>query len=97
MPRFAVHTLDDAPEASRVALEAVQQRLGRALNIYGEMAHAPVVLAMSNAMNKALAEHGTFDQRTREAIALAVGNQDRCSYSRSATLRSTSIRSWTPC
>lgn len=84
MPRFPVHTLDDAPSASRPALEAVRRRLGTVLNIYGEMAHAPVVLATANAMSTALAEHGTFDARTREAIALAVGNQDGCGYCQSA-------------
>ncbi|MQA04525.1 MAG: carboxymuconolactone decarboxylase family protein [Streptosporangiales bacterium] len=84
MPRFPVHTIDDAPEASRAALEATRQRLGKVLNIYGEMAHAPVLLAVSNAMSQAVAEHGTFDARTREAIALAVGNQNGCGYCQSA-------------
>lgn len=84
MPRFPVHTVDDAPEASQKPLEATRQRLGKVLNIYGEMAHAPVVLAMASAMNQALTEHGTFDARTREAIALAVGNQDDCGYCQSA-------------
>ena len=84
MPRFPVHTLDDAPEASRAALEAAQRRFGTVLNVVGEMAHAPVVLATYAAMTQAITEHGTFDAATREAIALAVGNQDGCDYCQSA-------------
>ncbi|MGH3907065.1 MAG: carboxymuconolactone decarboxylase family protein [Pseudonocardiaceae bacterium] len=54
------------------------------LNIAGEMAHSPAVIAMYNAMNDAIGQHGTFDAATREAIALAVGNQDGCGYCQSA-------------
>jgi AhpD family alkylhydroperoxidase len=48
------------------------------------MAHSPVVLAAYAAMSAAIAEHGTFDARTREAIALAVGAVDDCTYCQSA-------------
>jgi uncharacterized peroxidase-related enzyme len=84
MPRFPVHTVEDAPEASRAALEAARRKFGTVLNITGELAHAPVVIAVYAAMNQAIAEHGTFDAATREAIALAVGNQDGCAYCQSA-------------
>ena len=84
MPRFPVHTIDDAPPASRAALQAAQRKHGRLLNITAEMAHAPAVIAAYAAMNEAIAEHGTFGPATREAIALAVGNQDGCGYCQSA-------------
>ena len=84
MPRFPVHTVEDAPQASQASLEAVRRKLGTVLNIAGEMAHSPVVIAMYNAMNDAIGEHATFDTPTREAIALAVGNQDGCGYCQSA-------------
>lgn len=84
MPRFPVHTIDDAPRASRAALQAAQRKHGRLLNITAEMAHAPAVIAAYAAMDQAIAEHGTFDAATREAIALAVGNQDGCGYCQSA-------------
>lgn len=84
MPRFPVHTIDDAPSQSRAGLTRTRRRLGTVLNIYGEMAHSPVVLAVSGAMGAAVAEHGTFDAATREAIALAVGNQNGCGYCQSA-------------
>lgn len=84
MPRIPVHTIDDAPQASRPALEALARRTGRVLNIYGEMAHAPAVVGAYHALHQALAEHGTLDARTREAIALTVGAVDGCDYCQSA-------------
>lgn len=53
------------------------------LNIYGN-GRTPAVLAASIAMSAAVAECGTFDARTREAIALAVGSQNGCWYRQSA-------------
>lgn len=84
MPRMPVHTVESAPQQSQPALKAVRDKLGTVLNIAGEMAHSPVVIGMYKAMNDAVAEHGTFDAPTREAIALAVGNQDGCGYCQSA-------------
>jgi uncharacterized peroxidase-related enzyme len=84
MPRIPVHTLDTAPEATQETLRKLEKRFGKLLNIHAEMAHSPVVLATYAAMNAAIAEHGTFDARTREAIALAVGAVDDCTYCQSA-------------
>lgn len=84
MPRIPVHTTDNAPAASQETLRHLEKRFGRVLNIHGEMAHSPVVLAAYAGVNAAIAEHGTFDARTREAIALAVGAVDRCTYCQSA-------------
>jgi len=36
------------------------------------------------ALQDVLREHGTIDAKTREAIALAVGNQDECDYCQAA-------------
>ncbi|MGH3439925.1 MAG: carboxymuconolactone decarboxylase family protein [Sciscionella sp.] len=84
MPRIPVHTVQDAPEQARKTLDELGSKMGKVLNIHGEMAHSPVVLATYAAMQQAIAEHGSFDARTREAIALTVGNQDRCDYCQSA-------------
>lgn len=84
MPRIPVHTVATAPEESQEALQRLEKRFGKVLNIHGEMAHSPVVLAAYTAMSAAIAEHGTFDARTREAIALAVGAVDDCSYCQAA-------------
>lgn len=84
MPRIPVHAVADAPDKSRPALEALAARMGRVLNIHGEMAHAPAVVHAYVALNRALTEHGSFDSRTREAIALAVGAVDHCDYCQAA-------------
>ncbi|MGQ0573620.1 MAG: carboxymuconolactone decarboxylase family protein [Pseudonocardia sp.] len=84
MPRVPVHTLDDAPEQTRPTLETLSKKMGKLLNIHSLMAHSPVVLATYTAMQEAIATHGTFDPKTREAIALAVGAADNCDYCQSA-------------
>lgn len=84
MSRIPVHTIDDARPASRPALQQMQARMGRLLNIHAEMAHSPVVLATYAGMQAAVAEHSTFDPWVREAIALAVAAVDGCDYCQSA-------------
>ena len=84
MPRVPAHTLDDAPEQTRPTLESLTKRMGKLLNIHAGMAHSPVVLGAYTGMQEAIARLGTFDGRTREAIALAVGAVDDCDYCQSA-------------
>jgi AhpD family alkylhydroperoxidase len=84
MTRTPVHTTDSAPEGSRDTLKVLEGRFGKVLNIHGAMAHSPAVLETYAAVQATLAEHSTFDAVTREAIALAVANEDRCSYCQAA-------------
>lgn len=84
MPRIPVHTVDTAPEDSRDRLKALEAKFGKVLNIHGEMAHSPVVLQSYAALQDVITDHGTIDARTREAIALAIGNVDHCTYCQSA-------------
>ncbi len=84
MPRIPVHTVESAPEASRDDLKVLAANLGKVINIHGEMAHSPVVLQTYVALQRVIGDLGTFDGRTREAIALAVGNVDECTYCQSA-------------
>lgn len=85
MSRIPAHALDDAPEAAHATLERYARRNhGRPRNIYAGMAHAPIVLEAFDAMNAVIARQSSFDPRTREAIALAVGAQDGCNYCQSA-------------
>jgi len=84
MPRIPVHDVDTAPEPSRDGLKALEATFGKVLNIHGEMAHAPAVLQSYLAIQQVIADEGTFDARTREAIALAVANDDHCSYCQAA-------------
>ncbi len=84
MSRIPTHTLADAPAGSQEHLEQIKKRTGALLNIHAAMAHSPVVLAAYKAMSDAIRELGTLDAATREAIALAVGNENRCDYCQSA-------------
>lgn len=85
MTRIPVHTVDSAPEGSRDTLKALAGQFGgKVLNIHGAMAHSPAVLETYAAIQGALKDTGTFDAKTREAIALAVGNVDECSYCQAA-------------
>ena len=84
MSRIPVQSLDTAPEQARPTLGRLARRTGKLLNIHAEMAHAPVVLATYAGITEALATQSTFDARTREAIALAVGAQDGCDYCQAA-------------
>lgn len=84
MSRIPVHTLADAPAGSQEQLEQIKKRTGALLNIHAGMAHSPVVLATYKAMSDAIRELGTLDAATREAIALAVGNENGCDYCQSA-------------
>jgi len=82
--RIPVHTVDSAPEGSRDTLTALEAKFGKVLNIHGAMAHSPAVLETYAAIQRVLQDTGTFDGRTREAIALAVANVDECSYCQAA-------------
>ncbi|WP_294566176.1 carboxymuconolactone decarboxylase family protein [uncultured Arthrobacter sp.] len=84
MSRITVHTTDNAPEAVQTELGALAQKFGKVLNIHGAMAHSPAVLQSYVALQQVIGDYGTFDSRTREAIALVVGNVDECSYCQSA-------------
>ena len=84
MSRIPVQTLETASEQARPTLERLTRRTGRLLNVHAEMATAPVVLAAYAGISDALAKQSSFDARTREAIALAVGAQDGCDYCQAA-------------
>ena len=84
MARIPVHTLNSAPEASRAYIAGLERKMGRLRNMHAEMAHSPVVIAAYQGIQQAIADHGTFDAHTREAIALAVANQNSCEYCESA-------------
>ena len=84
MPRIPVHTVENAPENSREIAAKLEKKSGKLLNIHAGMAHAPAVIGAYNGISEAIAAHGTFDARTREAIALAVGNENGCDYCQAA-------------
>lgn len=68
MPRVPVHSVDTAPEGAKDNLRALTQRVGKTLNIFGEMAHAPLVLDTYVQLEGRLASESSLDQQTRSAI-----------------------------
>jgi AhpD family alkylhydroperoxidase len=84
MTRIPVHTVDSAPEGSRDALKSLEAKFGKVLNTHGAMAHSPAVLETYTAIQRVVQGIGTFDGRTREAIALAVANVNDCAYCQAA-------------
>ena len=84
MARIPLHSVDDAPEASREALSRLARRFGKVMNIHGEMAHSPAVLNGYLAIQDVIRHHGTFDAQTREAIAIAIGAIDQCGHCQAA-------------
>lgn len=84
MPRVPVHTIDDAPAASRETLEVLSKRAGKVINIYGEMAHAPALLHAYAAMEDTLREQSSLGEPVRQAIHLTVANVNACGYCQAA-------------
>lgn len=83
MPRMPRHTVHDAPPAARDTLATLEKQTGKLLNIHAHMGHAPVVLEAYAGIRRAIDEHGTFDKKTREAVALVVAAANACSYCQS--------------
>ncbi len=80
MSHIPAHTVADAPEQSRESAEWFEKRIGRLMNIHARMAHSPAVITAYEGISRAIAAYGTFDSRTKEAIALAIANQNSCDY-----------------
>lgn len=76
-------SLDAAPAASRPLLEGVQRQLGVVPNLFRLVARSPAALEAYVGMLGALAK-GALPAATRERIALAVAEQNGCSYCLSA-------------
>jgi AhpD family alkylhydroperoxidase len=84
MPRVPVHTTDTAPDAAKDNLRALTEQVGKTLNIFGEMAHAPVLLDSYVQLESRLSSGSSLDQRTRAALHLTVANVNGCDYCQAA-------------
>lgn len=76
-------TIEDAPEASRPLLAAVQKQLGVVPNLFRLVSTSPAALEGYLGLSGALAK-GRLPAQTRERIALAVAQVNGCSYCLSA-------------
>jgi uncharacterized peroxidase-related enzyme len=82
MSRIAIPTLDNAPEASRPTLDAINKQLGVVPNLFRLVGLSPAALNGFTSFQSALAK--TLDLKTRERIALAVAQVNGCDYCLSA-------------
>lgn len=77
-----IHTpaaIEDAPQASQVALQNVKKTLGSVPNLFRLIGQSPATLNGFLGFNGALAG-GELDAPTRERIALAVAQINGCDY-----------------
>jgi AhpD family alkylhydroperoxidase len=84
MARVPIHTTDDVPNGSKEPLERQSARVGKAINIFGAMAHSPALIGLYDAAEQVLSERSNLDARTREAIHLTVANVNACEYCQAA-------------
>jgi AhpD family alkylhydroperoxidase len=78
MPRITVPDRDEAPDQSKLILDAIAKQLGFVPNLHRLMSLSPAALAgwvgPRSQLTKAL------DARTRDGIALAVSEANGCDY-----------------
>jgi len=82
MSRLSVPARADAPAASQPLLDAVEQKLGVAPNLFRLIGTSPAALEGFLGLNSALGR--ALDLKTRERIALAVAQANGCDYCLSA-------------
>jgi uncharacterized peroxidase-related enzyme len=80
---FTVHTPESAPEASRAALQQLEERIGFIPNLAGTIAESPAALQGFGAMQAAL-RPTTLSQLEREVVALTVSLENSSTYAMAA-------------
>lgn len=79
MPRLNLVQKSEAEGKQKELLETVESKMGRVPNILGSMAQSPVALEFY-LQSSGLLSNGSFDAKTREAIALTVAAENSCDY-----------------
>jgi uncharacterized peroxidase-related enzyme len=82
LSRLPIPAADDAPEASKPILDAINKQLGVVPNMFRLFATSPAALAGLAGLDAANAT--ALDLKTRTGIALAVAQVNRCRYCLSA-------------
>jgi uncharacterized peroxidase-related enzyme len=83
MARISPVTRDQATGSLAATLDQVKAKIGVVPNLFGTFAQSPAVLNAYLGFSDALA-HGKLKAYQREAIALAVGQANKCQYCLSA-------------
>ncbi len=82
MSRISIPSLEDAPEASKTALDAVHKQLGVVPNLFRLIGVSPTALNAFTGFQGTLSK--SLDVKTRERIAVAVAQVNGCDYCLSA-------------
>ena len=81
--RIPVTRYDLAPPAAQPILATLRERSltrGTLLNLHGQMATSPALVAGYMGMRQAIEQHGSLDAKTRTAIMLSVSATDGALY-----------------
>ena len=78
MPYIAPLSDAQAPESVKGTFQALQSALGKVLNIFRTMAHAPEVLQPTLALNQAIKKD--LDPKLRELAYLKTTQINQCEY-----------------
>lgn len=79
MKKLLILTKETASKESRVLFEAIEKQIGRLPNIYAVMGNSSNALVSYLKFSDAQ-KSGSFNAKEREAIALAVSEENGCSY-----------------
>lgn len=79
MSRFAVHTPETAPEASRFALAGAQSKFGFVPNLIGMLADSPAAVGGYLGIGEQF-DRSSFTPAERQVVLLAVSFENGCDY-----------------
>lgn len=79
MSDYPVLTADDAPDASRETMRAVEAAFGFLPNLHGVLAHSPTLLKSYAAVTQAFGE-SSFDAVEQQVVLLSVSFENECTY-----------------
>ena len=79
MADFNIYGVEDAPEASKPALESIKKRYGFVPNLLGGMAESNAALTSYIDLTKKLSE-STFTPAEQQVLFLAISYENKCAY-----------------
>ncbi|MFC1754670.1 carboxymuconolactone decarboxylase family protein [Thermoproteota archaeon] len=80
MGSINVLTKDQAPEEAKEIFESITKKVGRMPNIYAGVANSPSTLKAFLEFRANQSKGGRFSQKEAEAISLAIGQENQCTY-----------------
>ena len=80
MTEFKVHTIESAPEASRLVLEKTQKTVGFVPNLYGVFAESPAMLEAYATLFGIFDRSTSFTATERQVVLLTAIFENECDY-----------------